>query len=225
MMCILCPECSQATSQYTFQGMRTEVWNTVPSVGLAFIVRRLDSCPTETNWCHLLSFDPECPLWLRHQPRCHFITPSKLCWVPSVMEFLLCKQNDKRQVLLVSRVRLCDPMDYSRPGSSVHGMLQARILEWLAIPFSRGSSWPRDWAPGACIAGRFYTVWATEKLERRGARKRRRVAMATQVEFELDLEGLGGFCQMEKSKRKIPVTEVGRGIRIWTKAGHVMKRH
>ena len=39
---------------------------------------------------------------------------------------------------------LCDPMDCSPPGSSVHGILQARILEWVAIPFSRGSSWPRN---------------------------------------------------------------------------------
>ena len=38
----------------------------------------------------------------------------------------------------------CDPMDYSLPGSSVHGTLQTRILEWVAILFSRGSSWPRD---------------------------------------------------------------------------------
>ena len=38
----------------------------------------------------------------------------------------------------------CDPMDYSPPGSFVHGILQARTLEWIAIPFSRGSSWPRD---------------------------------------------------------------------------------
>ena len=42
---------------------------------------------------------------------------------------------------------LCDPMDSSPPASSVHGILQARILEWVAIPFSRGSSQPRDWTP------------------------------------------------------------------------------
>ena len=45
-----------------------------------------------------------------------------------------------------------DPMDCSPPGSSVHGLLQARILEWLAIPFSRGSSRPRDWTWVSCIA-------------------------------------------------------------------------
>ena len=55
----------------------------------------------------------------------------------------------------------CDPMDYSLPGSSVHGILQARILEWVATPFSRRSSWPRDWTQVPHTAGRFFTVWAT----------------------------------------------------------------
>ena len=40
---------------------------------------------------------------------------------------------------------LCDPMDYSPPGSSVHGIFQARILEWVNMPSSTGSSWPKDW--------------------------------------------------------------------------------
>ena len=58
---------------------------------------------------------------------------------------------------------LCDPMDCSPPDSSVHGILQARILEWVAIPFSRGSSWPRDWTLVPHISGRFFTVWATRE--------------------------------------------------------------
>ena len=53
---------------------------------------------------------------------------------------------------------LCDPMDCSPPGSSVHGILQARILEWVAIPFSRGSSGPRDRTQVSYITGRFSTV-------------------------------------------------------------------
>ena len=52
---------------------------------------------------------------------------------------------------------LCDPMDCSLPGSSVHGILQARTLEWVAIPFSRGCSWPRDQTQISCFAGRFFT--------------------------------------------------------------------
>ena len=63
---------------------------------------------------------------------------------------------------------LCDPVDCSPPGSSVHGILQARMLEWVAVPFSRGSSQPRGQAPIFCIAGRFFTIWATkEECERR----------------------------------------------------------
>ena len=59
---------------------------------------------------------------------------------------------------------LCDPMDYcSLPGSSVHGILQARILEWVAVHSSRGSCEPRDRTQVSCIAGRFFTVWATRE--------------------------------------------------------------
>ena len=49
---------------------------------------------------------------------------------------------------------LCDPMDCGPPGSSVHGILQARILEWVAMPFSRGSSQPRD---QTCVS--FFSIW------------------------------------------------------------------
>ena len=56
---------------------------------------------------------------------------------------------------------LCNPMNCSLPGSSVHGILQAWILEWVAMPFSKGSSQPRDWPVFlfSCIAGRFLTIW------------------------------------------------------------------
>ena len=56
---------------------------------------------------------------------------------------------------------LCDPMVYSLPGSSVHRILQARILEWVVISFSRGSSWPRDRAQVSSIAGKSFTIWVT----------------------------------------------------------------
>ena len=55
---------------------------------------------------------------------------------------------------------LCNLMDWSPTGSSVCGILQARILEWVAIPSSRGSYWPKDWTRIFCIAGRFFTAWA-----------------------------------------------------------------
>ena len=56
---------------------------------------------------------------------------------------------------------LCDPVDCSPPGSSVHRISQAKILEWVATSFSRGSSWPRNWTWVSGIAGRFFTIWAT----------------------------------------------------------------
>ena len=58
---------------------------------------------------------------------------------------------------------LCDPVDCSPPGSSVHGILQARILEWVAISYSRGSSQPRDWTQVSCIAGRRFNLWGTRE--------------------------------------------------------------
>ena len=62
-----------------------------------------------------------------------------------------------------SRLTLCYSMDYCPPGSSVPGISQARILEWVAIPLCRGSSWPRDRDPISCITGRFFTTWATRE--------------------------------------------------------------
>ena len=59
--------------------------------------------------------------------------------------------------------RSSDPVDCSSPGSSAHGILQARVLEWVAISFSRGSSPPRDWTQISCIAGRRFTFWATRE--------------------------------------------------------------
>ena len=58
---------------------------------------------------------------------------------------------------LQSCLTLCNLMDCSRPGSSVFGTSQARILEWVAISFSRGSSWPRDWTHVSWIAGGYFT--------------------------------------------------------------------
>ena len=62
-----------------------------------------------------------------------------------------------------SCLTFCSSMDCSPPGSSVLGILQARILKWVSVPFSRGSSWPRDQTQVSCIAGRFFTIWATRE--------------------------------------------------------------
>ena len=59
---------------------------------------------------------------------------------------------------------LCDPMDCSLPGSSVYGIFQARILEWVAISFSGRSSQARDWTQVSRIVGRSFTIWATREV-------------------------------------------------------------
>ena len=70
-----------------------------------------------------------------------------------------------RSVVLVTQScpALWNPMDYSPLGSSVHGILQARILEWVAISFFRGSFQLRDRTWVSCIAGRFFTFWTTRE--------------------------------------------------------------
>ena len=65
--------------------------------------------------------------------------------------------------VLQSCLTLCDPMDCSLLSSSVHGILRAGILEWVAISFSRGSSWPRDRTWISSVTGRFCTVWSTRE--------------------------------------------------------------
>ena len=72
----------------------------------------------------------------------------------------------KMKVLLSrSYPTLREPMDYSLQGSSVHGIFLSRMLEWVAIPFSRGSSWPRNWSWASHVAGRFFTAWLTRAFQ------------------------------------------------------------
>ena len=58
---------------------------------------------------------------------------------------------------------LCNPMECSPPSFSVHGILQTRVLEWVAMPSSRGSSQTRGWTQVSHIAGEFFTDWATRE--------------------------------------------------------------
>ena len=66
----------------------------------------------------------------------------------------------------LSRVRLCDAMDCKLQGSSVHEIFQARVLEWVAISFSRGSSRPRDQTQVSCVVGRRFNIWATREAKK-----------------------------------------------------------
>ena len=76
------------------------------------------------------------------------------------------------RVVTQSCPTLCSPMDCSLPGSSVHGISQARVLEWVAISFSRGSSWPRDQTWVSSIASRRFTIWATREAQLTGSLRR-----------------------------------------------------
>ena len=80
------------------------------------------------------------------------------------------KKEKKKSAVVQLCPTLWDPVDCSLPGSSVHGILQARTLEWVAISFSGGSSRPTDWTWVFVIGGRCFNLWATREvsLERRG---------------------------------------------------------
>ena len=93
------------------------------------------------------------PLWI------WTILGGTFLWSASVQNPFVCV------LVAQSCPTLCDPEDCSLPGFSVHGFLQARILGWIAIPFSRGTSQPRNRTLVSCITGRFFTVWATEKSQ------------------------------------------------------------
>ena len=77
--------------------------------------------------------------------------------------FLVTESEKVKVKVTQSCPTLCNPMDCSLLDSSVHGILQARILEWVAYPFFRGSPWPRDQPGVSCIAGIFLTSWATRE--------------------------------------------------------------
>ena len=84
--------------------------------------------------------------------------------LPLFSSNLLPNLFEKVQVLVAQLcLTLCHPMDCSPPGSSVHGILQARILEWVAILLSRGSYQPRDQTQVSCITGRFLPSEPPEK--------------------------------------------------------------
>ena len=92
----------------------------------------------------------------------HFITilkksfKKKNCSILAVHNLATKQQGE----CVLSCVWLCEPVNCSPPGSSVHGISQARILEWVAISFSRGSFWPRDRTHASCIGRWIHLHWA-----------------------------------------------------------------
>ena len=96
---------------------------------------------------------PSCTIYYRKTP----------FWVPSQEGSSPC-ESESESLVAQSCPTLCDPMDCSLPGSSVHGIFQARVLERVAISFSRGSSWPRGQTWISHNVGRHFTVWATREV-------------------------------------------------------------
>ena len=92
-----------------------------------------------------------------------------LCWAP--VELRMWKNTgywtwitESEGEVAQSCPTLCNSMDCSLPGSSIHGILQARVLEWDAISFSRGSSWPGDRTRVFHTAGRRFSIWVTREV-------------------------------------------------------------
>ena len=112
------------------------------------------------------------------QPHLHWnLEPLAILWtsptssrfqvfVPAVLFCFLITGWSKAKQSEVSQLcpTLCDPMDCSLPCSSIHGIFQARVLEWVAISFSRGSSLPRDWTLVFHTVGKCFTFWATREV-------------------------------------------------------------
>ena len=151
---------------------RISLWKAWTS---AISVLSVGTCPVSALckfflYCHEMIWDR----LLFHQFNSVYWSLSACCLMHRLARPLVCRagsHNSCKGALVhgVSEVAkscptLCNPMDCSLPRSSVHGIFQARVLEWVAIAFSRGSSQPRDRTWVSCIVGRRFTVWATREV-------------------------------------------------------------
>ena len=144
------------------------------------------------QWWHPKLHNSRCWTWITHQPPATLLLREFLLshhtfwntWIKKWVGILALNLHRKESSCIKSKPRsihlfdlpfaqscptLCDPMDSSLPGSTVHGIFQARILEWAAISFSRGSSQPRARTRVSCIADRRFTIWATREARLIGA--------------------------------------------------------
>ena len=120
---------------------------------------------------------------------------------------------------------LCNPMDCSLSGSSIHGIFQARIPEWVAISFSRGSSWPRDWIRVSLIAGRCFTLWATREASPKnkvGRKKQRRLKINILSKIKIGISiNYDGFLIKLLNHIKIPQWQYQIYLSIITRKQHM----
>ena len=105
--------------------------------------------------------------WLQRSPPSSwpplFIFPFSSFWLGQMVACNYHQSKKSESKVAQSCPTLCDPMYCSLSGSSAHGIFQARVLEWVAISFSRGCSRPRNRTQVSRIAGRRFTVWATRE--------------------------------------------------------------
>uniref|UniRef100_A0A8B9YUL5 IKAROS family zinc finger 5 n=1 Tax=Bos mutus grunniens TaxID=30521 RepID=A0A8B9YUL5_BOSMU len=126
----------------TFDGKLKCRYCNYASKGTARLIEHIRIHTEKVLWLHWFGFVES----LTHEKICH-MSYQQQKWYPSLLKVLFAQ----------SCSTLCHPMDCGSPGSSVHGISQPRILEWVAIPFSRGIFQPRDQIQVSCIAGRFFT--------------------------------------------------------------------
>ena len=91
---------------------------------------------------------------------------TELNWAHTILQFNIFKYPfPYLSICVVAKLclPLCDPLNCSLPGSPVHAIIQARILEWVAISSSRGSSWSKDWTYISCIGMQVLHQWATSE--------------------------------------------------------------
>ena len=115
------------------------------------------------------------------------------------------EEKKKRREVAQSCPTLCDPMDGSPPGSSIHGIFQAWIPEWVAISFSRGSSWPRYWTWVSLIVGRCFTVQA---LKSRNITLQTKVRLVKAMVFPVVMYGCENWTVKKAERWRIDAFEL-----------------
>ena len=154
----------QRTSRYHFAGCES-----CPGLGLE---RSRQQAKSRTDGCSHLGNDLHLQVSPRAEPTRNTLHNNLETLVPPhfqpkvAQEFVMTAQGNLSIRIKVTQKKEsesevmsdCDPMDCSPPGSSIHGILQARTLEWVAISFSRGSSQPRDRTQVSRVIGRCFTI-------------------------------------------------------------------
>ena len=136
--------------------------------GWAFLIAECVAQLFTLPWIHTVYISPSCDCVRSCVTWGLTVVCIRLCsWAPALtgLGWLTGLGEGIRHLQqLTPWARLCDPRDCSPPGSSVHGVLQARVLGRVAMPSSRGSSRPRDQTQVSHIVGRCFTVWATREV-------------------------------------------------------------